>query len=188
MVAEAILYDRLGLAYDASPADIKSSYRKAALRWHPDRNPDDPVAAERFKECLQSYEILSNPEKRVIYDSMGLEAALRPSHSYHTTHAQSEDVRTSESDDGQDGFQRPQTTTSNAGFRFQASWSFEFGGRRGHDRDPAFDAFWSRHGVATSDRGARLFDNVRAQLFTRVGSFWDDDDDFWTHRRSRRTR
>jgi DnaJ family protein B protein 4 len=51
--------------------------RKAALKWHPDKNKDNPDAAEKFKECSQAYEILSDPEKRKIYDQYGLEFLLR---------------------------------------------------------------------------------------------------------------
>lgn len=51
--------------------------RKAALKWHPDKNPDNPSASEKFKECSQAYEILSDPEKRNIYDQYGLEFLLR---------------------------------------------------------------------------------------------------------------
>ena len=53
------------------------SLRKAALKWHPDKNKDNPDAAERFKECSQAYEILSDPEKRKTYDQYGLEFILR---------------------------------------------------------------------------------------------------------------
>ncbi len=52
-------------------------HRKAALRWHPDKNKDDAGASEKFKECSQAYEILSDPEKRKIYDDYGLEYLLR---------------------------------------------------------------------------------------------------------------
>lgn len=51
--------------------------RKAALKWHPDKNKDNPNASEKFKECSQAYEILSDPEKRKIYDQYGLEFLLR---------------------------------------------------------------------------------------------------------------
>lgn len=56
---------------------LRSANRKAALKWHPDKNKDDPDAAEKFKECSQAYEILSDPEKRKTYDQFGLEFLLR---------------------------------------------------------------------------------------------------------------
>lgn len=77
MVAETKLYDVLSIKPDAGQDDIKKAYRKAALKWHPDKNKDNPDAAEKFKECSQAYEILSDPEKRKIYDSYGLEFLLR---------------------------------------------------------------------------------------------------------------
>lgn len=55
-------------------------HRKSALKYHPDKNKDDPKAAEKFKECSQAYEILSDPEKRKVYDQYGLEFLLRGAH------------------------------------------------------------------------------------------------------------
>jgi len=77
MVAETKLYDSLGIKPDASQDDIKKAYRKAALKHHPDKNKDNPAAAEKFKEVSQAYEILSDPEKRKTYDQYGLEFLLR---------------------------------------------------------------------------------------------------------------
>ncbi|PHH70586.1 hypothetical protein CDD80_5904 [Ophiocordyceps camponoti-rufipedis] len=77
MVKESKLYDTLSVKPDASQDEIKKGYRKAALKWHPDKNKDNPNAAEKFKECSQAYEILSDPEKRKIYDQYGLEFLLR---------------------------------------------------------------------------------------------------------------
>ncbi|ROW15842.1 hypothetical protein VPNG_02437 [Cytospora leucostoma] len=77
MVKETKLYDQLGVKPDASQDEIKKGYRKAALKFHPDKNKDNPSAAEKFKDCSQAYEILSDPEKRKIYDQYGLEFLLR---------------------------------------------------------------------------------------------------------------
>lgn len=77
MVKETKLYDQLGVKPDATQDEIKKGYRKAALKWHPDKNKDNPDAAEKFKECSQAYEILSDPEKRKVYDQFGLEFMLR---------------------------------------------------------------------------------------------------------------
>ncbi|KAG6006938.1 hypothetical protein E4U21_006557 [Claviceps maximensis] len=77
MVKELQLYDMLSVRPDATQDEIKKGYRKAALKWHPDKNKDNPNASEKFKECSQAYEILSDPEKRKIYDHYGLEFLLR---------------------------------------------------------------------------------------------------------------
>ncbi|KAI6359696.1 hypothetical protein MCOR25_006963 [Pyricularia grisea] len=77
MVKETKLYDALGIKPDASQDDIKKGYRKQALKWHPDKNKNNPDAAEKFKEVSQAYEILSDPEKRKTYDQYGLEFLLR---------------------------------------------------------------------------------------------------------------
>ncbi|KAK1983472.1 hypothetical protein LZ30DRAFT_653657 [Colletotrichum cereale] len=77
MVKETKLYDQLSVSPTATQDEIKKGYRKAALKYHPDKNKDNPQAAEKFKECSQAYEILSDPEKRKTYDDYGLEFLLR---------------------------------------------------------------------------------------------------------------
>lgn len=67
------LYEVLSVARDASAEDIKKSYRKLARKYHPDQNPDDPKAEDRFKEVSHAYDVLSDPEKRKQYD-MGPQA------------------------------------------------------------------------------------------------------------------
>jgi molecular chaperone DnaJ len=64
-------YDSLGVNRDASDEDIKKAYRKLAMKYHPDRNPDSKEAEEKFKEIKEAYEILSEPEKRRAYDAYG---------------------------------------------------------------------------------------------------------------------
>ncbi len=64
-------YEVLGVARQASPADLKSAYRKLAMQHHPDRNPGDKASEERFKEASEAYEVLSDPEKRNRYDRFG---------------------------------------------------------------------------------------------------------------------
>ena len=66
-------YEILGVPRDADARQIKQSYRRLAMEFHPDRNPDRADAEERFKEAAEAYEVLSNPEKREIYDRFGHE-------------------------------------------------------------------------------------------------------------------
>ncbi|MGC2111092.1 MAG: molecular chaperone DnaJ [Candidatus Korobacteraceae bacterium] len=64
-------YEVLGVSRTANDQEIKSAYRKLALQYHPDRNPDNPEAEERFKECSEAYAILADTEKRARYDRFG---------------------------------------------------------------------------------------------------------------------
>lgn len=64
-------YEVLGVSKSASEAEIKKAYRKMALKYHPDKNPDDNEAEEKFKEAAAAYEVLSDPEKRGRYDRFG---------------------------------------------------------------------------------------------------------------------
>ena len=67
-------YELLGIGRDATGAQIKAGYRKLALQWHPDKNPGNAEAEERFKEAAEAYAVLSDPEKRARYDRFGREA------------------------------------------------------------------------------------------------------------------
>ncbi|MBM4355911.1 MAG: J domain-containing protein, partial [Deltaproteobacteria bacterium] len=64
-------YEVLGVSREASPDEIKRAYRKLAVQYHPDRNQEDPDAAEKFKEATEAYKALSDPEQRRIYDAYG---------------------------------------------------------------------------------------------------------------------
>ena len=64
-------YEVLGVAKNADAAEIKKAYRKLALKYHPDRNPGDKEAEEKFKEAAEAYDVLSNEEKRRRYDQFG---------------------------------------------------------------------------------------------------------------------
>jgi molecular chaperone DnaJ len=64
-------YDVLAIDRDASESEIKKAYRKLAVQYHPDRNKEDPDAAEKFREATEAYEVLKNSERRQQYDSFG---------------------------------------------------------------------------------------------------------------------
>lgn len=70
-MTERDYYEILNVSRTASEEEIKSAYRKMALRYHPDRNPDDPDAEYKFKEAAEAYEVLRDPEKRARYDRFG---------------------------------------------------------------------------------------------------------------------
>src|SRR5690606_22506131 len=70
-MAKRDYYDVLGVSKNAEQVEIKSAYRKLAIKYHPDKNPDNKEAEEKFKEAAEAYEILSNAEKRQRYDQFG---------------------------------------------------------------------------------------------------------------------
>lgn len=67
-------YDILGVSKSADASEIKKAYRKLAIKYHPDKNPDDSEAEEKFKEAAEAYEILSDPNKKAKYDQFGHQA------------------------------------------------------------------------------------------------------------------
>ncbi len=104
------LYDRLGLPTDATADDIKRAYRRLALRYHPDHNPNDPQAEEHFKAISSAYEVLSDPARRRAYNAELNAAAARraqqerdrhsaqhPHPNTHQTHRPREKAQTSSS-------------------------------------------------------------------------------------------
>ena len=71
MASKRDYYEILGLNRDASGDEIKKAFKKLAMKFHPDRNPDNPKAEESFKEVKEAYEILSDPQKKSAYDQFG---------------------------------------------------------------------------------------------------------------------
>ncbi|MCS7018061.1 MAG: molecular chaperone DnaJ [Cytophagales bacterium] len=71
MAAKRDYYDILGVSRNASAEEIKKAYRRTAIKYHPDKNPGDKEAEEKFKEAAEAYEVLSDPEKRARYDRFG---------------------------------------------------------------------------------------------------------------------
>jgi len=70
-VSKADYYEVLGVSRDASEQELKSAYRKLALKYHPDRNPGDHAAEEKFKEASEAYQVLCDADKRAAYDRFG---------------------------------------------------------------------------------------------------------------------
>ena len=71
ILAKRDYYEVLGVNRDATDDDLKKSYRRLAMKWHPDRNPDNPKAEEHFKEAKEAYEVLGDADKRRKYDELG---------------------------------------------------------------------------------------------------------------------
>ena len=70
-MAKRDYYEVLGVSKGATAAEIKKAYRKMAVKYHPDKNPDDASAEAKFKEAAEAYEVLSNPDKKARYDQFG---------------------------------------------------------------------------------------------------------------------
>jgi molecular chaperone DnaJ len=70
-MAKRDYYEVLGVDRNASKDDIKKAYRKLAFKYHPDKNPGDKEAEEKFKEATEAYEVLNDPEKRSLFDQYG---------------------------------------------------------------------------------------------------------------------
>jgi molecular chaperone DnaJ len=77
MATKRDYYEILGVARDAAPEDVKRAYRKAAAANHPDRNPGDQAAVERFKEAAEAFDVLGDADKRALYDRFGHDAFAR---------------------------------------------------------------------------------------------------------------
>ena len=71
MTSKRDYYEVLEVSKSASQDEIKKSYRRIAMKYHPDRNPGDKSAEEKFKEAAEAYEVLSDPDKRAKYDRFG---------------------------------------------------------------------------------------------------------------------
>lgn len=85
-------YDILGVSRNADAEEIKKAYRKMAIKYHPDKNPGDKSAEEKFKEAAEAYEVLSNPEKKQRYDQFGHAGNAAGAGGYGGGHMNMEDI------------------------------------------------------------------------------------------------
>ena len=70
-MAKRDYYEILGIAKNAEADEVKKAYRKMAMKFHPDKNPGDKSAEEKFKEAAEAYDVISDPQKRAQYDRFG---------------------------------------------------------------------------------------------------------------------
>ena len=70
-VTKVEYYEFLGVSRDCNDQELKTAYRRLAMQYHPDRNPDNPAAEEKFKQASEAYQVLSDPQKRAAYDRYG---------------------------------------------------------------------------------------------------------------------
>ena len=134
-------YKVLGVEKSAEASDIKSAYRKLARKYHPDVNPGDKAAEEKFKEISEAYDILSDPAKKSEYDNLGREAFY-------------------ERGFGGAGYQRPDF--SQGGFSFEDIFGDLFGGRSG--RSGGGFSFNMGGGEGFSRQARRRGDDVNLKL------------------------
>src|SRR5437773_5314395 len=83
MASKRDYYENLSVKRDATDRDIAAAYRKLAVKYHPDSNPGDADAVEKFKEAAEAYEILSDREKRARYDQFGHAGTDQFTHQFH---------------------------------------------------------------------------------------------------------
>lgn len=113
MTTKRDYYEVLGVARSASGAEIKKAYRQLALQYHPDRNGDNPEAEDKFKEASEAYEVLTDDQKRKIYDTYGHQGLAGQ---------------------GFSGFSNVDDIFSNFGSIFEEFFGFSGGGGRGRSR------------------------------------------------------
>lgn len=133
-------YSTLGVARNASEKDIKSAYRKLAKELHPDRNKDNPKAAERFSDATKAYDLLSDKDKRAQFDRGEIDAEGNPTHPFGAG--------------GFGGFRN-----AGGGGRAQGAQNFEGFGAEGVDLGDIFEGLFG----ARAGGGGSPFGNARAQ-------------------------
>ena len=90
MASKRDYYEVLGVSKTATDAEIKRAYRTLAKKYHPDTNPGDATAAEKFKEASEAYAVLSDAEKRKMYDQFGMLHSMAPAEPPVVIHSEAE--------------------------------------------------------------------------------------------------
>lgn len=120
-------YEILGVKKDASEDEIKSAFRKLALQWHPDKNPNNPEAEEKFKEISSAYDVIGDPQKRKQYDMFGsVGNGSQPGHGYGAPPIDIEDLFNRSGFNIEDLFGGRQTRRSTKGEDLQQVLSISF--------------------------------------------------------------
>lgn len=149
-------YQILGVSRSASAEEIRSAYRKLALKYHPDRNPGDKQAEEKFKEMNEAYQVLSEPQKRARYDQLGSAYS-----NYQSNGGRPE------------GFDWGQWYSNNAGGQ-QVNFDDLFGGAGGGGFSDFFSAFFGGQGVVPgSDMRTRRTHQHEQPVAISLQEAWD---------------
>eukprot|EP00877_Chromochloris_zofingiensis_P011819 jgi/Chrzof1/6891/Cz02g02100.t1 len=147
-------YKILGVDRNASPEDLKKAYRKLAVKWHPDKNPDKKEQAEaKFKEISEAYDVLSDPEKKQVYDVYGEEG-----------------LKGGAPPPGAEGGMPGFGGMGGAGGPGFQSFSFRPGGYSGMDNERAFNIFANLFGGAEGFGAARSAPRSRVRMFSNRGA------------------
>jgi curved DNA-binding protein len=162
-MASADYYQVLGLKKDATPAEIKRAYRKLAVKYHPDKNPGDKGAEEKFKEINEAYAVLSDPQKRGQYDQFG-------STGFHERFSQEDIFRGFDVGDlfKDAGFGTDDIFSRIFGGGFHRGGGFGGGRRRGGDFTMELDVSFREAFAGGEKRIAFMRDGKREELAVKI--------------------
>ncbi len=149
-MAERTLYEILEVPKTATPDDIKSSFRRLAQKYHPDRNPNDRQAEEKFKEVNAAYEVLHDPKKRAMYDELGPDA-----------------IKIGFDEAQAESYRQWKKASSGRGARtsgFSSEFNFDFGAGQGSDFRSIFETLFGGFGGGRKSKDGQSPRGSRRQL------------------------
>ncbi|MFU8860533.1 MAG: DnaJ C-terminal domain-containing protein [Cyclonatronaceae bacterium] len=138
-------YKILGVNRDSAAVDIKKAYRKLAAKYHPDANPDDEIAVQKFKDVSEAYEVLSDPEKKKIYDQVGNDWKK-----YHRAGGSADDFNWSQ-------YQQQQGRPQGFSYEYQGNFDDLFGAGGGSPFSDFFDNLFGGGGFGTGKQTTRQY-------------------------------